>query len=1185
MNKYAFKPGMSRKKLPSKLLLIMKLIIVFMTTFLIQVSANTFGQRVTLSEKKASLEKMFQKIRKQTGYDFFFDAKIVQSIKPVDIHLNNATIEEALNSLLAGQPLVYEINENSVIIRKKETSFMDRLISKFNRIDIHGVIKDAQGNLMAGASIAVKGKDQLVKTNQKGEFFIQNVDQNDILIVSFIGFVSQEVALKDGAPLEIVLKEQVAVLGEVTVSTGYQNIKSAKVTGAITTIGSEELEKRNVTNLLSNLEGKVPGLVYYNSTVTVRGLSTMQANQQVLVVVDGFPIEGSVADLNPYDIESVSVLKDAAAAAIYGAKASNGVIVVTTKRAKVKGKTVVEFATNYNYFQKPDYSNYNYMTPAQQVDVEGRYYDYWFNRNAAGNPAQMTQTFESNIQSGLSVTPVQYAYYQLAKGQINNADLQSRLNTFKANDFVKDYKNNALSNQLIQQYNLALRTSGERSQSSLVLNYKTDNTGIINAYNRQLNIFFKGSYNLAKWIDVDYGLNMVIGKVRAQNNTEATNPFNVPSYYSLFDATGARSQYSLSYFNVYSTNNTILESTANLYSMKFNHLDELERDYNNTSSRNSRYYVSLNIKPIAGLSIRPQFQYEDNYAETLGYSEKESYTMRYLQNTFSTRLATGFRNLLPPGGRLETSRTNNQSYTARLQTNYDKQIGRGAISFLAGAELRQTRAEFKSSALFGYVDQLQSQASTALVYETLRTQPNAFYSAMVFPSLLYGTDINRFGTRDVIHRFGSGYANLTYTLDGKYNAFGSVRKDYADLYGGDTKFRGRPLWSAGLSWIMSEEKFIKDIKVIDYLKLRSSYGVTGNIDLNYTSKLTANIAGTNTFTREPIANIVIPPNDKLRWEKTSTINIGLDFGLLDQRLRGNFDVYRKKGTDLFARKRLDATLGFSSLVINNGDMLNKGVELGLNYDWFRPGREHQLGWTSSIVISKNKNKITSVDQVASTPGLLAGSGAFTVDHPVKSLYSYQFRGLDATGLPQWLLSDGSLTTSTIPNTDPNAVVFSGGMDPTLSMAFNNEVSFKNFSFSVYAVYYGGHYLRDNAPRLYDEPEYGSLSNTILNSWTPTNTNTTIPGFGEYYQEEANANPMVYADEFVKSADFFKVRNIVLSYSLRPSPIKKLGIANVKFRFQIDNPNFSWTKEELSIDPETGGLRIPTAYVLGVNVNF
>jgi len=1187
MNKYAFNLGMPIFRLPYKLLLAMKLTILLMTTVLLQVSAASFGQRVTLSVKKAPLETMFQKLREQTGHDFIFDAKIVGSLAPVSIQMKDVSLTDALNSLLANQPLSYEINDRAVIIRKKDPSIIGELISRLQAVDLPGTIRDQKGMPMAGATVAIKGKSQTLRTNLKGEFLISNIEPNDIVVISFVGYLTQEIAVTDRKRLDIVMLEDVAALGEVSISTGYQSIKSAKLTGAISSVGAQDLEKRNATNILANLEGRIPGLVYYNNTATIRGIGTLNANRSILVVVDGFPIEGSIANINPYDIESVSVLKDAAAAAIYGARASNGVLVVTTKKAKTKGKTLVEFSSNLSYFEKPDYSGNNYMSPSEQVGMESDYYNYWFNSNPAGNTARMVQTFESNIQTGLYVTPVQYAYYQLAKGQINATGLQGILDGYRQNNFVEDYKNNALTNQFIQQYDLSARTAGERSQSSLVVNYKTDNSGIINAYNRQLNIFFKGTYNLAKWIDVDYGVNTIIGKARTHNNTRATTPFNVPSYMSLFDANGDRARYSLSDFNSYSTNNTVFESTSNLYSVKFNHLDELERDFNTTTLKNSRYYVSLNIKPLKGLSIRPQFQYEDNNTESSAYSEKNSYTMRHLQNTFTTRITTGtgYRNLLPAGGKLETTRTISPSYTARLQGNYDREFGKHAISLIAGTEFRETRSNLKGNAFFGYDDQLQVQSNTALVYETLRTLTSAFWSTGVSPSVYYGSAINRFRTSDVLHRYASGYANMTYTYNGKYNAFGSFRKDYADLFGGDSKYRGRPLWSAGASWILSEEDFIKNIKVFDYLKLRTSFGVTGNIAMDYTAQLTANVAGTNVVTNAPVATVTNPPNPKLRWEKTSTNNLGIDFALFNQRLKGNFDFYSKKGTDLLAVKRLDATLGFTTLVINNGDMENKGLELGLNYEWIRADKDRGLSLNSALVVSKNTNKITSVDEIVTTPAALAGSGAFRIGRPVNSLYSYQFRGLNATGLPQWMLSNGSLTTASIPSTDINAVIFSGGVDPTVSMSLNNEISYKGLSLNIFTVYYGGHFLRDNAPSLYDDPEYSSMSATILDSWTPSNTNTIVPGFGQYYQAAANANPLVYGDAWVKRADFFKIRTIVLGYQLPTSIARKIGTSNIRFRFQIDNPNITWTSDKLIVDPESRGLRRPTAYVLGANINF
>lgn len=1158
-------------------------LIIILSINTISVYSQDVKDKISFELKKQSLDKGLQLVGQLSKFRMSYTLQQVAPYTELNIPKKTRTVEETLNLLLEGTNLTYSvINKNIVLEVKKISQKEESSITPEHHV-IQGIVTNLKNESLPGTIVKIKGTSKGTMTDSNGEYRLEGVGPDTTLVFSLIGYKEREEKIRDRYIINTVLQENFLQLNQIVV-TGYQNVNKEKVTGSISTISRNELEQKNVVNLLDNLEGRVSGLIYYNGTPTIRGVGTLQASTNVLIVVDGLPIEGSVEDLNPYDIERVTVLKDAAATAIYGARASNGVIVITTRNAGNSSKTSVEFSSNFSYFQKPDYTNYHYMTPSQQVDFESKYYNYWFNSGSLGTTAGMINTFEANVESGAPVTPVQYAHYQLAKGNITASEFDSRLTALKKNDFVKQYRKNVLSNQLIQQYNLAVRSGGQKTQSNLILNYTHDNTGVINAYNQKLNLFYKGIYTPVQWVSINYGVNSVIGKNRTHYNTEATNPFNVPSYYNLLESNGSRSYYSLEDFNIYSSYNTLFDQQDALYSLKFNHLDELERDYKTTNSRNTRYFVNFDLKPLQGLTIKPQFQYEDNSTEMSVYSEFESYSMRHLINTFTTRSSNTYTNLIPASGRYITSNTGQQSYTARGQIDYEKNLGKNEFLVLVGTEFRQVRTHVKSGALFGYDDQLQVESTATIDYKSIQKLTRAFWSNYVYPSIEY-SKVDLFSTSDITHRYASGYANFTYTYDKKYNMFGSYRKDYADLFGGDKKYKGRPLWSTGASWLLSEADFMKNLGFKDYLKIRMSYGVTGNIATNYTSQLTATLQGRNPITGEPIANVTSPPNSKLRWEKTSTTNIGFDFAFLGNSLQGSLDWYQKKGSDLLATKRLDATQGFTTMIINNGNMRNNGVELSLKYDWLPSYSENSLAWTTSLVMSYNKNKITHVDEIETTPATLAGSGAFRVGNPVNSLYSYQYRGLDETGLPQWLLSDGTLTTSSIPSTDIDAVVFSGGIDPTTNISLTNDIRYRNFGLSVFVVYYGGHYLRDNPPLLYNKLEYGALPNYLLNSWTPDNTDTDIPGFGEYYQEAANANPMVYADHWVKHADFLKIRNIILTYNMPQQLAQKIGAKMIRLRFQVDNPNIIWTRDKLSIDPETLGLRIPTSYILGLNVNF
>ncbi|MBN2597467.1 MAG: SusC/RagA family TonB-linked outer membrane protein [Marinifilaceae bacterium] len=1179
-----------------KPLLAMKITLMLIVLNAMQLSASVYSQntKFDLNMTNQSLVEVFKEIRNNSDFTFVYDLEDVETVKNLDIDQRGATVEEILDNCLQNTNLSYEIVDKVVIVKQKPIVAPKPIQQE--KKEIHGSVMDTNGIPLPGVSVVVKGTMIGVITDIEGNYTLEVSKSAKVLVFTFVGMQKKEMLLTENiSEINVVLQEDVSLLGEVTVvSTGYQTIQKEKVTGAIVSIGAKELETKNVTNLAENLEGTVPGLVRYNGKTTIRGIGTLNANENILLVVDGLPVEGDMKDINPYDVESVTVLKDAAATAIYGARASNGVIVVVTKKARGKDQFSVEVSGNLSYFEKPDYSKYGYMTSAQQVDFESKYYDWFFNGGKYGTVDEMVSSTERSIESGNMIAPIQYAYYQLAKGDVTQEQLNARLLDLKKNDFYEEYREHALQNQIIQQYNIAVRSNNDRSESNLVVNYKDDNSGIINAYNKQLNISYRGKFKPAKWLDFNYGANMVIGKTRSHGDYNASTPFNVPSYYNLYNENGEKAYYSLSDFNVYSSYNDVFESNTKLHSLKYNHLDELDRNFSNTTTRNNRYFIHLNIKPLPGLTIEPQFQYEDNHSDTRVLSESESYFMRKLQNTCTTQSGSGtaadpyvYKNLLPEGGRLLTSNQKSPSYTFRTQVNYTKEFGKHDVSIIAGTEFRQTRSYGTRGGLFGYNDQLQVQSTSSIDFNALSKINSSFWNFFATPANMF-RDVNVFGlSTDTKHRYASGYANFTYTFDEKYNVFGSVRKDYADLFGGAPKFRGSPLWSTGLAWNISNEDFMKDKESINFLKLRVSYGVTGNISTDYTSRLTASITGTQLYTNLPIASIKTPPNAKLRWEKTSTINIGFDLSMFDYRLKTTFDWYRKEGSDLLAKKRLDVTQGYSTQVINNGDMLNKGVELSLSYDWIRPVKENGFAWSSTLNLSRNKNEITKVDDIVTTPYALAGSGTFKKGCPVNSLFSYQYKGLDETGLPQYLLSDGTLTTDELPSSDIDAVVFSGSKDPKMNISLNNQIAYKGFSIGVFAVYYGGHYFRDNAVSAFSSPGYGPLPAYLLNSWTPENTNTDIPGAGQYYRSEMlyTSDQLQNADRWVKHADFIKIRNIVFAYELPKSIAEKIKASSIKLRFQIDNPKTVWTRDNLQDDPETGSLPIPTSYVFGVNLNF
>lgn len=1183
-----------------KWLMRINLTCLILLTVFIQLCFAAKAQKISLSRSNAPLTEVFKEIRKQSGFDFLINQEQIKHARAVTIHVENMELTDVLNNCFKDQPFTYSIaNKLIIVIPKKNSSSQAEPSGNIDLkedFEVHGKVVDEAGNPLSGVTVAVKNTRRTTATGKSGEFTIKAFSSTDVLVFSFIGTKATEVALNNMHELTVTLKASSTVLNEVQVNTGYQTFKKEQMTGAAVTVGSAELEKRYQPNIMNSLEGRVPGLVNYNGTTVIRGVSTINASRNPLYVVDGLPIEGSIANINPYDIESVTVLKDAAAAAIYGARAANGVIVVTTKKAKGH-RTTVELNSNLTITDKPNIS-FNLLTPAQQVDLESSYYSNYY-KNVAGSVGLTA----INITNGNPITPVQYGYYQLAQGQITQSALDAQLAGFKQNDFRKQYTDNALLKTILQQYDLAVRTDGTKFNSSLVVDYKNSNSGIINAYDRQVNLFYKGGYQMAKWLDVNFGLNTILGQTKASNSTIAPIGTNVSPYLQLLDANGNRTHYATNDYNMYNTTAASMPQ----YSMLFNHLDELALDSRNTSQQNGRYFVNMNARIIPGLIFTPQFQYENTVTNSSAYSEQQSYIMRYLDNLYykvpQATTPVTYANLLPlNGGKLATNNSTGNSWTARGQLDYKKQLGKSNIDVIAGTEFRQITSKGTNGLLLGYDDQLQNQSTTNVNFPALF----AYSTASTFKpgfgtSSLYNTYFtNQIGlVPEVTHRYNSGYANATYTYDNKYAAFGSYRVDYADVFGLDKKFRGKPLWSSGLAWNVSNEAFMNQVNWVNFLKLRVSYGVTGNIATGVNSFLTANSTlPANSVTGTPVSVVTNAANPELRWEKSTTPNVGMDFTLLNSRLTGSFDWYRKKSTDLLFTTRIDPSEGFTSQIINNGGLVNNGIEVMLNYNWLKPSSKDGLSWSTMMSLSHNKNKITYVDAVSVLPTQLV-AGGYQVGYPVNSLFSYQYKGLNSVGQPQWLKANGSLTTVALTGSDLSAVNYSGGTDPVNVIGLTNTFYYKGFSLDILAVYYGGHFMRTQAPEIYGSgAAYGGMPSYLLNSWTPGNTATNVPGFGQYSPGTYPGTSVVpsgyltNSDAFVLPADFIKIRNIVFGYQLPQQMTSKFGFNKVRLSFQLNNPKALWVKNDIGIDPETinpltgvGGARIPTSYVFGINFNL
>ena len=527
-----------------------------------------------------------------------------------------------------------------------------------NPIMVQGTVVDAStGETLPFVTIRIKGSTGGAVTTPEGTFKMVVPTDVNILIFSLMGYETLEFEIPTGGETMDVKMRVSATTLEGVVITGYQTIARERVTGSVSMVSADALESRFNQNLMNNLEGRVAGLVVdAHGNATIRGTGTLSAGldpnseagrrmRAPLLVVDGLPVEGRIEDLNPFDIENVTVLKDAAAAAMYGARASNGIIVVTTKKARQSG-TTVDVSANYTVFQKRnvDYAANFLLTPAQHIDAENAYwYDHFVETDGAAGNRNTWANNNLTPNRNRAFSPIQYANWQLGQGILTQRQVNALLNELRQNNYAREFADHVLLNHFIQQYNVAIRGRTEKFSQSLVLNLRADNGGIIHHNDNRFNISYRGEYKMSRWLTADFGINTVIQRSNSfSENTAspATDPFSEFAYSRLLNDDG-------SFVNNSRITRDLHPHHTTLRPMHYNAMQELLYDRTNRDRNSSRYHAQLTFKVIEGLSAQTQFVYEDVRNNRTDYAHADSYLMRTTRNQFTRQRGNTIEYLIP----------------------------------------------------------------------------------------------------------------------------------------------------------------------------------------------------------------------------------------------------------------------------------------------------------------------------------------------------------------------------------------------------------------------------------------------------------------------------------------------------------------------------------------------------------
>lgn len=1174
----------------------MKRLALILIIVLAQLTAAIAQQTYTVSYEEQTIEQVIKDLRSRTGYQFVYKKETVQKTPLITCSYKDATLQQLLDRIFYEEAgLDYEITHGTVVLKPapENRPYFKRIIT--------GIVTDQNDEPLPGATVKVRGMQNGATTDLEGMFSLTLEGHEPTLDISYVGMkpLTVKINYRTAKQLYLTMEPDERLLDEVLV-TGYQNIKRENATGSYQLISASDLDMRYTGDVASNLEGKVPGLVSYHNgfgdengnSLTIRGTGSFNATTTPLVVVDGLPVEGGLQSVNPYNIENITVLKDAAAASIYGARASNGVIVITTKRAK-SDKLEVAFNADLTIAEKNDYSYMKWADASQLIDLES--YNFLYIKN---NPSATAWT---NVKSYYrtrrgTLSPIMRLLVAKEMGDMTADEVDSELSRLRNNNYHKEWQDLWERPQITHQYDLSLRHRGKLINSSIVLNYKGDNMGVTLEHDNTLTFSYRGDMQPVKWLNLEFGANVINERTKRHIASQWNSITSFAAYESMYQPDGTPAGMEA---ETYLNEPSLLDNIYGLKAETYSPTDEVRRNFRTGRETNIRSFVHAKATVIDGWTVGAMFQYEDIYQKSEAYREADSYDMRHLYNLYTAADGTHY---LPYGGELTTNTSEGAYYTFRAQTDYSHTFAdKHQLEALAGFEFRQSQYRSFGSTLIGYDDLSQTNNMGTVSLGQLKDVEGSA-SALGSEYFMYGAPGGEnYTSSDVLHRFYSLYMNANYTYDSRYSASFSYRVDKADLFGADPKFRGRPLWSVGLGWNVQNEAFMKNVSWVEALKVRVSYGLTGNIAQDFSSFLTATV-GVNELNGVRVATLNTPPNEQLRWEKTASLNVGADFALLNGRLTGALDYYRKQGSDLLTTTDLDPTTGWSNLTINNGEMLNTGVELQLNGTILQARNRNQVGLSADFSIAYNKNKVTSVNHEAATGAEALEVSTLHKGYPAHSLFSYRFAGMKETGGIQyfgWKDANGDVHYTDI-NTEeftPQDVVYSGTLDPKVTMSLTPEITWRGFTLSAMMAYYGGHVMRARVEDwTYDGNTYGyhalndveAVPDSYLNYWTSESNQYPANGYAGSTNVVGNYQ---YLDANVVPADYLKLRTVVLGYEFDKRICRTLHVQSLRLRAQVNNL-WTWTRNKLGVDPEscfptsgTTELKTPRSYTMSLSVTF
>ncbi len=1098
--------------------------------------------------------------------------------------------------------------------------------------DIYGTVVDDTGEPLPAARITIclkGGEESHSITDNNGKFHFATSGNAVSIYATYVGFEKTEVMLKSGKSEYLLKMRTKSDLMEEVVVTGYQSIDKRKLTSSITSITSKDLDFKGALTVDQMLEGKVAGLLTITNSVMpgaqtsmrLRGTTTFTGTREPLWVIDGMIYEdpvplsaddinsldninligNAITGLNPQDIERIDVLKDASATAIYGTRASNGVIVVTTKTGEA-GKTHINYSFNGMVQQRPHYSDFNLMTSKERIDVSREI----MNRGLYFENMPERYGYEGAVMN----------YWDK---KISFSEFQSQVSQMEANN--TDWFGALYRTAFSQSHSASLSGGSSQTKYYASVGYDNDKAAERGAGLER----FTARMNLNSHIG-----NRVTLDLRMSGSVQDAH-YN-PGYYSAFDEAYYTNRIfpcynedgSLAYIQKYIT--TDQTTQRNVYG-RYNILNEFGQGGQSVKNKSLNLTASLNWDIMKGLRYTTTGGVTTTTNLTEDWIGEESFYCAQLRGydygTTPPRTDASAQSYLPDGGLWSNSSINQMSYLWRNQLNYNFDIkNTHFFNFDLGHEVSSVKYRGQHSGTIpGYMPS-QGESFTP-IWAGSAEDAKSYYWYLRNWFMASGRNPQAFPTiTDQKNNKLSFFMTATYSYKNYFSLNFNARNDGSNRFGQYESEKFNPVWSVSGRVNLNEFDFLKNQKWAETLAIRGSYGYRGSVP-NATPYLILNTPKKSSVSGELYAGIHDYPNSNLKWEKTSTYNLGIDASFLKSRINVGIDVYRSRSTDLISSRAVSLVNGTSSLYYNDGEATNTGFELTLNTlniktDDFR--------WRTSFMFSYNKNKVTRGTQNENTYiDYLMGS-VVRDGSSIDGFYSYQFAGLDEHGLPRYNNLVGNRPGMSRDDFLCSILTYSGTRIPHANGSFSTEFSWKGIMLRAQFTYKVGYKQRllalyqDGNPAL-PQPQ-DNMNSAFVDRWRNPGdeAHTNIPGLsnvalgmpdgytpiknGEEYQYTM-VDPMYqryagpssytgwfmydYSDARVVRGDHIRLRSLTLGYDIPQRFLERLNIANCRIDFQAQNiAVWAFDKNLRGQDPDqvaSIGMPVLPTFNFGIQLGF